>query len=318
MKKIIIIALAALIAASSYLLLRKDKKSAGGREVVPERGTISIDFRETGSVSPRNRLEIKPQMGGRIEDVKVVEGQKVIKGETIAVLSSSDRAALLDVARSKGEAELKKWEDIYRPTPIIAPLDGFIIARYKEPGQTVSQSDVILVMADNLIIEADVDETDLRYIKLGQKVQVALDAYPDRKFAGVVEHIAYESQIINNVTVYTIKIKPLSIPENFRAGMTATIEVEAQKRENVILLPVEAVTEKENGKIVKVKSPDGKPETRKVETGINNGREVEIISGISENDIVLIGVANNNGNNKRQKAAGGIPGMPLGGGRRPH
>src|SRR3989339_996206 len=112
MKKIIIIALAALIAASSYLLLRKDKKSAGGREVVPERGTISIDFRETGSVSPRNRLEIKPQMGGRIEDVKVVEGQKVIKGETIAVLSSSDRAALLDVARSKGEAELKKWEDI--------------------------------------------------------------------------------------------------------------------------------------------------------------------------------------------------------------
>ncbi len=100
--------------------------------------------------------------------------------------------------------------------------------------------------------------------------------------------------------------------------MTATIEVEAQKRENVILLPVEAVTEKENGKIVKVKSPDGKPETRKVETGINNGREVEIISGISENDIVLIGVANNNGNNKRQKAAGGIPGMPLGGGRRPH
>lgn len=309
MRKVFIAIFIAVVAAGGIFLARKNGKAPQYRQIQPERGSIAVEFRETGQVSPRNRLEIKPPVSGRIENIAVVEGQRVKKGEVIAILSSSERAALLDAARSKGEDELKKWEDIYRPTPIIAPLDGFIIARNKEPGQTISESDVLLVMADKLIIEADVDETDLRYIKLGQKVDIILDAYPDDKFDGVVEHVAYESRLINNVTVYTVKIRPESAPENFRAGMTATIEVKSQRKDSALLLPFEAVTDKNGAKTVMVGRETGKPETRKVETGITNGKKIEILSGISENDAILIPAKGARTNKNVEKRFGGIPGI---------
>ncbi|MHB9154952.1 MAG: efflux RND transporter periplasmic adaptor subunit [Endomicrobiales bacterium] len=315
MKKAVIIAAIAVLAAGGFFLLRKNGKAPSYREIQPERASISIAIRETGTVSPRNRLEIKPPIAGRIEDVSVEEGRKVKKGEIIAWLSSSERAALLDAARAKGEAELKKWEDIYRPTPIIAPLGGFIIARSKEPGQTVGTADVILVMADTLIIEADVDETDLRYIRLGQQVALSLDAYPDQSFKGVVEHIAYESRVVNNVTVYTVKIRPHSQPRNFRAGMTATVEVESQKKDDALLLPYDAVTDKDGAKTVLLKTEKGKPRAAQIETGISNGKKVEVLSGIVDSDIILLGGKAPKTEKKDFKTGSFVPGMPIRGAR---
>lgn len=320
MKKVIIsVVVLVLIAGGIFLLSEKKKKNNQFAEIKPARGSIAVEFRETGTVSPRNRLEIKPQVSGRIEDILVIEGQNVKKGEIIAWTSSTDRAALLDAARSKSEDEVKKWEDTYKPTPLISPLDGFIIARSKEPGQTVSVNDVILVMADKLIIEAVVDETDLRYIKPGQDVKIFLDAYPDKYFSGAVEHIAYESTVVNNVTVYKVKIKPGNPPPNFRSGMTATIEVTAAKREDVLLLPVDIIVvpkdslgEKGNKKFVSVKLPGGKSELKEVKTGISDGKKIEITEGITEDDIVLSSSKVPKRDRTAQTRVGAIPGLGAG------
>ncbi|OGS22100.1 MAG: hypothetical protein A3J83_03770 [Elusimicrobia bacterium RIFOXYA2_FULL_40_6] len=310
MKKAIIIIIAVLLVVSGFLYFKGKKKKVNQMEINPEIGTIAVEFRLDASVEPRNRLEIKPSVSGRIEDVLVVEGQRVKKGEIIAWMSSTDRAALLDIARAKGEDEAKKWEDTYKPTPIIAPIDGFIILRNKEPGQTISMSDVILVMADELIILANVDETDLKNIHLGQNVAISLDAYPDKNFSGKVEHIAYESTVVSNVTIYGVKIRPVRTPANFRAGMSATIQVIAQKKDDVLLLPIDAVIDKRGKKFVKVKTETKKDgELREVETGINNGKQIEIISGIKESDIILLPQSESkSGTNARRM--GGMPGMP--------
>jgi macrolide-specific efflux system membrane fusion protein len=304
MKKFIVIAVVVIVAAAAGLALRQKKSgTVTYQEVQPTRGAIAVNFRETGTVSPRNRLEIKPPIGGRLESVLVVEGQKVKKGQIIAWMSSTDRAAMLDAARSKGEAEVKRWEDIYKPTPVVAPLDGFIIDRSKEPGQTVATADAIVVLADKLIVEATIDETDLRYIRLGQKVSMSLDAYPDEKIRGTVEQIAYESQVVNNVTVYTVKIRPDAVPANFRAGMTATVEVSADNRANALLLPFEVVTDTNGTKTVLVKTGT-EPETRAIEIGVSNGKMVEIVSGITDSDTVLIAMK------KREKQKQGFSLMP--------
>ena len=309
MKKIIISVVVLILIVGGIFLFKKKKKNNQLTENQPTRGSIAVEFRETGTVSPRNRLEIKPQVPGRIEDVLVVEGQNVKKGEVIAWMSSTDRAALLDVAREKGAAEFQKWSDAYKPTPIISPLDGFIIARSKEPGQSVSVGDVILVMADKLIISADVDETDLRHLKLGQKVEIFLDAYPDEDFDGIVEHIAYESKIENNVVVYKVKIKPEETQENFRAGMTATIEVTADKRENVLLLPADIIVEKGSRKFVNVKTKNGKPELKEISVGITDGKKIEITEGITEDDIILSSVKVSKRDRTTQTRVGAIPGL---------
>ncbi|OGS21074.1 MAG: hypothetical protein A2252_04055 [Elusimicrobia bacterium RIFOXYA2_FULL_39_19] len=309
MKKIIIITLVLILAVSGYLFFKGKKKTATEQEINPKIGTISIDFRLNGSVEPRNRLEIKPQVSGRIEDVLVVEGQKIKKGEIIAWMSSTDRATLIDLARSKGDAEVKKWEDTYKPTPIISPITGFIILRNKEPGQTVTTADVLLVMADELIVKAQVDETDLRNIYLDQKAMITLDAYPGKSFPGKIEHIAYESTVVSNVTVYEVKINPARAPQYFRAGMSSTIEIVSQKKDDVLILPADAVVEKGRRKFVKVKTKKPGGELKQVETGINNGKFVEIVSGVTEEDTVLI----SNGDSISSRGtsrSGGIPGMP--------
>jgi len=313
-KKLVIFGVLILLTIIFSFSCSRKRKTRRGIEIYPQRGTIAIEFRETGTVNPRNRLEIKPQLAGRLEEILVSEGQKVKKGEILAWMSSTDRAALLDVARSKGPQEYQKWQDVYKPTPIISPIDGFIIARNKEPGQSVNVGDVILVIADELIVEAQIDETDLRYIKIGQKVKLQLDAYPGEQTTGVVEHIAYEADTVNNVVIYLVKIRPDRVLPYFRAGMTATIEVIASKKDNALLIPSEAIIEKNNKKFVLVKQKNSRPEMREINIGITNGKQTEIVSGISDNDILVSPVSSNNQNRTpstqtSQRLRGGLPGI---------
>lgn len=252
-------------------------------------GSIKAEIPSTGIVEPRNRLEIKPPIAGRIDKVLVKEGQNVKKGRILAWMSSSDRAALLDAARAKGEAEVKRWEDVYKPTPIMAPLNGFIIQRAVEPGQTVSMNDPILVMADYLIVKAQVDETDIGNIRLGQPVNVELDAYPGKTIAGKVEHIAFESKIVSNVTIYEVDVLPGRVPAFFRAGMSTTVNFVLQEKNNILILPLRAVKKIGNQSYVFLqKKEDKKPEAVQIKTGLENTLNIEVVGGLSEGDKVVI------------------------------
>jgi len=273
--------------AGAFFLLRREKKETTYTEIRPERGSISLIVSASGVVKPRNRLEIKPPISGRVEKVLVREGEEIGKGEILAWMSSLDRAALLDAARAQGEKESKKWEDVYKPTPIVAPLKGFIIKRNVEPGQTITSQDPILVMADNLIVQAQVDETDMGKLKPGQKAKIVLDAYPEKDIEGKIEHIAYESQVVNNVTIYQVDILPEETLGIFRSGMSANVDVTISKKEDVLLLPVLAVRERKGKKFVLLKTKSREPENREVQTGIDDGKNVEIVSGLEESDLVL-------------------------------
>ncbi|RYZ62357.1 MAG: biotin/lipoyl-binding protein, partial [Proteobacteria bacterium] len=121
---------------------KKEEKKAQPtfREEVVERGNLDRTVLSTGEVLPQNRLEIKPPIAGRVEEVLVDEGDAVVKGQIIGWMSSTERAALLDSARAKGAAEVKRWEEMYRPTPILAPIKGTVILRSVEPGQTFTNT----------------------------------------------------------------------------------------------------------------------------------------------------------------------------------
>jgi len=251
------------------------------------RGNIKAEIPTTGIVMPRNRLEVKPPIAGRVEKILVKEGNRVSKGQILAWMSSNDRAALLDAARAKGEAELKHWEDVYKPAPIVAPLRGFIIQRGVEPGQSVAAADAILVMADKLIVKAQVDETDIGSIKVGQKVEVELDAYPGQKISGQVEHIAYEAETINNVTVYEVDVLPDEVPAYFRAGMSATVNFVQDEKNNVLLLPLNVVEKKGDRSYVFIQDNRDQVKAEQVQTGLENTTHIEILSGLGEGAPVI-------------------------------
>jgi len=97
-------------------------------------------------------------------------------------------------------------------------VDGEVIVSKDYSGQTITTADVVIVLSDHLIVQAQVDETDIGKIKLGQEVKLTLDAYPQIKITGKVNHIYYESLIVNNVTIYQVDILPDSVPKSSVPG----------------------------------------------------------------------------------------------------
>jgi len=292
MKRLIIISstflLLAGVAAALYFSLRKVDKSEY-TSIKVGRGNLKVVVSTTGTVRPQNRLQIKPTLSGRIEKALVNEGESVKRGQVLALLSSTDRAALLDAVRARSESQTERWEEVYKPMSVRAPIDGDIIARNIEPGQTVNTSDALFVMADRLIVQAQVDETDIGRIKPEQPVELSLDAYPAETITGRVDTIAYEAQTVNNVTMYMVDIVPNQVPPYFRSGMTANIQIITAVTNNALLLPLDVVVTKDKGSFVRQPKPDnGKKNLHtKVTTGLSDGKMVEIKSGLNEGDLVL-------------------------------
>lgn len=279
-------ALCALTVAGVWMYIQPTKPKF--REVRVTRGSIFISISSVGTVQPQNRVDVKPAVGGRVEEVLVKEGTPVKKGQTLFWMSSIERAALLDAARSLGPEEYKQWETFYNKSEVVAPLDGTIIQRRVEPGQTFAASDIVMVMSDRLIVEAQVDETDLARVKVGQEAEIVLDAYSADVLAAKVDQIAYEAKTVNNVTTYTVDVLANHTPEHMRAGMTANVTFIIERRDGVLMLPNESLRRGEKGNtVVLVRNPDGKVAEVEVQTGLTDGKVTEISKGLQENQMVL-------------------------------
>ena len=290
---------------------RRQSQAPVFRTVQVARGDLQVTVLATGTVQPQNRLEIKPPIPGRVEDILVEEGQSVTTGEVLVRMSSTERAALMDAAGAKGPAEMAHWEELYKTTPLVAPIDGMVIARNMEPGQTVTAADAILVLSDRLIIKTQVDETDIGQIRLGQPTQITLDAYPSQGIDGTVDHIAYEARTVNNVTIYEVDVLPGRIPDVMRSGMTANVTFVVDAKHAVLTLPAEAVRQEHGRSTVLVKDQAHhrrRPAT--VTTGLTDGKRVEIVSGLADGDAVLVAALRAPTGNK--SAAPSSPFSPMG------
>lgn len=291
-KRLIILGAVIFCLIAAVLIIRvngKSKTEVSIREVTPHRGDLQTFISTTGTVLPYNRLAIMPQISGRVEKVLVVEGQHVRIGQILAWMSSTERAALIDAARAQGDKAVKYWEEAYKPIPIVAQINGEVIVRAVEPGQTASTTTAILVLSDRLIVKANVDETDIGRVRVGQKAIIGLDAYPEIKATGRVDLIEYESVTVNNVTTYVVNIVPEKVPPVFRSGMSANINIIEKEKKGALLLPVEAVMAEQGHSYVLVKNKDARnPEKRIVQTGISDEQNIEIVSGIRERENVIV------------------------------
>jgi len=286
---IILIGIVVLGATAAGLWWRQSGDSTPAyREESVTRGRIEVTVQSTGIVQPRNRLEVKPPLAGRAEEVSVREGQVVKKGQVLLWMSSSERAALIDAARARGPEEVKRWEEFYRATPVVSPIDGTVIQRKLEPGQSFTASDALLVIADRLLVEAQVDETDIAQIRLRLPARILLDAYPDESVPASVGALAYEAKTVSNVTTYTVDVVPARIPARMRSGMTATVTFLIAAKDDVLRVPSHALHDDDGSKFVLVSDAKGASREQAVETGLSDGRQTEILSGLSEGDKVLI------------------------------
>ncbi len=286
-KKLLLLLIAIVVMIVGLVVMFSRMRSASAApevETTPvTRGTVRQTVLATATVKPENKLDVIPSTAGRAETVEAEMGMKVKQGQVLLWMSSSERATMLDAARAKGEKELEFWKDVYKPTAVVAPLDGMIISRNVVPGQTVTTTTNVFVMSDRLIIEADLDETDLGKIALDQRVDATLDGFPGEKLQGKVYKIAYSSTTVNNVTTYKVTVLLDTIPDYMRSGMTANVTFIINEHKDVLLVPASSV----QGGVVYVSTPVGKPEAREVKIGLSDGKVSEVISGLKEGELVV-------------------------------
>lgn len=130
---------------------------------------------------------------------------------------------------------------------IYSPIDGIVLNRAVEEGQTVAASfntPTLFTIANDLTqmqVEADVDEADIGQVKEGQRVEFTVDAYPDRTFEGEVAEVRLEPTVTNNVVTYTIIITAPNPDYKLMPGMTAQTEIFVQERKDVLVVASKAL-----------------------------------------------------------------------------
>ncbi len=144
---------------------------------------------------------------------------------------------------------------------IIAPMEGFVIKKNVEVGQTVTsglssfnEGTVIYTVADlqSMLIKASINEVDIGRVRLGMPVVITVDAFPYRRFDGTVTHISPAARLKEKVKVFDVEVTLKAQVPDFRTGMTANVEVRGDKVAKALSVPSEAVFKKNDREIVYV------------------------------------------------------------------
>ncbi len=260
----------------------------------------------------------------RYRQVSALSGGKVPSKSEMDTAEANLKRAEAGVASaragvSQARADLQSDETNLAKASIRSPINGVVLKRSVEPGQTVAasfQAPVLFTLAEDLTkmeLQVDVDEADVGQVKVGQKATFTVDAWPGRQYSAVITRVSYGSQeedgVISYLTVLEVKNEDISL----RPGMTGTAEIITLTRHKALLVPnaalrftppaAAAVPEKSQGSVLGALMPrppqqekkaaatsgndasrvwilrSGVPVPIEVRTGATNGRFTEITGG---------------------------------------
>ena len=193
---------------------------------------------------------------------------------------------------------------------ITSPIDGVVLSKSVEEGQTVAASfstpELFTIAQDltNMQVVADVDEADIGDVKEGERVSFTVDAYPDDTFEGEVKQVRQEATTTNNVVTYEVVISAPNADLKLKPGLTANVTIYTAERKGVLSVPSKALRftpQKETvGKMKIVDATNAKNKVwtiegnsivaHKVNIGMTDGTNTQIVGGIAEGTKVVTGL----------------------------
>lgn len=241
--------------------------------------------------------------GTRREDIeqaqaKVKQLQQALKLTQVGARKEDIEQARAEVNSARGS--LKTIQARIYDTVIRAPFNGLIAKVYAEPGSFVTpttsgsaissalSSSILSLTSKNQVV-ANVAESSISKIKIGQRVKISVDAYPEQKFSGRVSQIASGATIEQNVTSFEIKIALVSDNERLlKSGMNVNAEFQIGQLENTLVVPTVAIIRQQNQSGVYIVGADNQPKFVPVKTGVTVKNKTQILSGITSEKQVLI------------------------------
>lgn len=220
---------------------------------------------------------------------------------------------------TRAEISMDNARQRLKETKIYAPMDGVITSRPVQTGQIIASGisnvgggTTLMTLSDlsRLFIDANVDESDIGKIREGQKAVITADAFPGQRFTGEVVRVAAKGATNSNVVTFEVKIEVDSSGLNIlKPEMTANVDIQADRKEDVLVLPNEAIQFGRGGYYVMLDKDNNTSGVRTmIKPGITDGLNTEIISGVEEGDKVILGGSVQS----RWARGGGGPGGPGG------
>ena len=209
------------------------------------------------------------------------------------------------IAQSKAQvaqdqANLKQLEEQLSYTDLQSPMDGIVLSRDVEVGDAVSSilvlgSSATLVMTigdtSEVYVKGKVDESDIGRVYMGQPARIKVESFKDKTFKGVVNKISPMGVEKDNVTTFEVRGSIENPGGELKAEMTANAEIILDEHKNVLQIPEGSIIyDKDRKASVEVPDPKGKEGKNKVaiNIGISNGAKTEVLSGLKENDQVIL------------------------------
>ncbi len=258
----------------------------------------------TGTFRAETETTLMAVTEGKIESLIVKEGQQIQKGDKVLSLSSNELESQLenaDMGITEAKISLESQKDQMESYTIKAPIAGQVITKSKKQGDTIdpasdSQAGPMAIIYDMgyLTFQMNIDELQIRNIKVGQKVTISTEAFPGDTFDGVVDRISLKGNTNNGVTAYPVIVKVEKFGD-LLPGMNITGKIMIEEADNVLTIPSSAL---QIDNTVYVKTEDATKnedpaipsgfKSVKVVIGINDGTNVEIKEGLTQDDMVYI------------------------------
>ncbi len=238
--------------------------------------------------------------------------------DTSTWLKAKANLAAAEAKVAQYRATLEKSRINLNYTRIYSPVDGVVVAKNVEEGQTVAasyQTPSIAEIARDLTqmqVEVNVDEADIGGVHEGQAARFNVDTYPAENFEGKVTQVRLSPETTDNVVTYTVIVKVQNPDGKLLPGMTANVSLILESRENVLVVPNSAFRFKPSSGQPAEMGPPGpgggkqnvaavtapavytldkkKPVKMEVEKGITDGQNTEILSGVEEGERVITGI----------------------------
>jgi HlyD family secretion protein len=195
----------------------------------------------------------------------LLSAQSGLESETRYRQAKAGRDAAMDkyrIVQESGVPIASVAEGTTQRLNVTSPMDGVVIRRSVELGDTVTSGvssfnagTVLVTVADveTMIIKAGINEVDIGKLRLDQPVKISLDAYPKVRFAGTIKRIAPAARLEDKVKVFDVEVAIDRQGAELRTGMTANVDVLGERREKVLTVPVEAIFKKDETEVVYVR-----------------------------------------------------------------
>lgn len=277
-------------------------KNAGGLTTA-QAATASINgVSSIGSATFAYQAErtLTAQAAGTVTSINVQEGSDVAKDDIILGLSGDDLTESIQSASESlrsAEISMQNLQDTMNNYTITAPISGTIIEKDAKVGDAVKTGDTLCIVYDLSYLEMsiNVDELQISSISVGQKVQIAADAVPDKTYVGTVTRVSMKGKSDGGTTTYPVTIR-IDDTDGLRPGMNANAEIVVAEANNALVVPNAAVVRGSYVLVTKdspsaanadtaMEAPEGFVYVP-VKTGVSDDDYTQIVSGIQEGDTI--------------------------------